>query len=84
MKEKLSVTNALNERMIGAARDILERRHPGENLNRQMIKSPDILLAGALASGAMALTIVPVEVAVDTAISLARLAKRLTNPSPPE
>lgn len=83
MKETLSVTDALIDKITGTAGDILERRGPGESLPSQMLKSPDVMLVGALAVGVISLAVVPVEVAVDTAIALARFAKSNNRDKPP-
>lgn len=59
------ITYTLIDKLTGTAEEILEKRYPGQSLNRQMLKSPDVMLAGAIASGVVSLigtAEIPVEI----------------------
>lgn len=85
-KEVFSVTDAIVDKMTGTAGDIMEKRYPSESLPKQMLKSPDVMLAGTIALGVLSITILPVEFAVDMGIEVARTLRGSGSekPSDPE
>jgi hypothetical protein len=75
MRERYCYTTSAINKVTNIAESILESRHPTLSLNEQMVKSPDILLLGAVALSGIVLTIFPVE----TGIEMLNMAKHLVS-----
>ncbi len=65
MRERYSRTASAINKITNIAESLLESRHPGQSLNEQMVKSPDIMLLGAVMLSGVVLTIFPVETVVE-------------------
>ena len=61
--ESLSLTYKVQDKIVNYTELVLEKRHPGQNVLSQMIKSPDIILLEGLALGVSSVILPPIELA---------------------